>query len=256
MYTRVKTAAEIKSMRESGRMLATVLDVLKKQVKDGITAKELADLAGREIKSLGGASAFLGYQGFPDHICISVNDEVVHGIPRAETVIHDGDIVSLDYGVTYNGMITDSAISVICGSNTPGFVPRKQVQNLVRYTEESLHAGLAQIKDGCYAGDIGFAVERVLNTHKYGIVRDLVGHGVGHAVHEDPNIPNYGRRGTGAKLVAGMTIAVEPMATLGGEAVKVDSDDWTIRTKDGSLAAHFEHTVLITEDGCEILTQL
>lgn len=252
MYTRVKTSAEIEAMRESGRMLATVLDVLSKQVKPGISAKELSDMAGREVKALGGVSAFLGYQGFPEHICISVNDEVVHGIPRVETIIKDGDIVSLDYGVTYKGMITDSAISVICN---PKSAPKK-VQDLVRYTEESLHAGLGAIKDGCYAGDIGHAVERVLNTHKYGIVRDLVGHGVGHAVHEDPNIPNSGRKGTGAKLVAGMTIAVEPMATLGTEAITIDADGWTIRTQDKSLAAHFEHTVLITDTGCEILTTL
>ncbi len=251
MYTRIKTAEEIINMRESGRMLATVLDVLKKEVQAGVTAKALSDMAGREVKALGGKSAFLGYQDFPEHICISVNDEVVHGIPRAETVIADGDIVSLDYGVNYKGMITDSAISVISGKNAP-----QKIVNLVRYTEESLHAGLNTIKDGCYAGDIGNAVERVLNTHKYGIVRDLVGHGVGHEVHEDPNIPNYGRKGTGAQLVAGMTIAVEPMATLGGDDVFIDSDGWTIRTKDGSLAAHFEHTVLITETGCEILTQL
>lgn len=250
MYTRVKTDAEITSMRESGRMLATVLDVVKKQVTAGITAKELSDMAGREVKALGGKSAFLGYQGFPDHICISVNDEIVHGIPRQETVIANGDIVSLDYGVNYKGMITDSAVSVICGEAP------KRVRNLVAHTEQALHAGLSAIKGGCYAGDIGFAVEKVLNTHKYGIIRDLVGHGVGHEVHEDPNIPNYGRKGTGAQLVAGMTIAVEPMATLGGEAIAIDNDGWTIRTADGSLAAHFEHTVLITRDGCEILTQL
>lgn len=256
MYTRVKTAAEIENMRTSGRMLATVLDVLKKQVSQGISTKELSDLAGKEVKSLGGKSAFLGYQGFPEHICISVNDEIVHGIPNQDVIIKDGDIVSLDYGVNYNGMITDSAISVICGTNNPAFVPRNQIKQLVSHTEESLHAGLAVIKNGCTIGDIGFAVEKVLNSHKYGIVRDLVGHGVGHAVHEDPNIPNYGKKGTGAKLVAGMTVAIEPMATLGQEAIKVDDDGWTIRTKDGSLAAHFEHTVLITDTGCEILTQL
>lgn len=251
MYTRVKTDAEIVNMRKSGRMLATVLDVVKKQVAAGISTKELSDIAGREVRALGGKSAFLGYQGFPEHICISVNDQIVHGIPYADTIVGDGDIVSLDYGVDYQGMITDSAISVICGATAP-----KRVADLVRYTEESLHAGLNVIKDGCFAGDIGFAVEQVLNKHKYGIIRELVGHGVGHHVHEDPNIPNYGRKGTGAKLVAGMTIAVEPMATLGGEAISIDGDGWTIRTQDGSLAAHFEHTVLITDAGCEIITQL
>ncbi len=251
MYTRVKTASEITNMRESGRILATVLQALRDEVKEGVTTKELSDMAMKHVKKLGGEPAFYGYQGFPEAICISVNDEIVHGIPRTETVIKNGDIVSLDFGVNYKGMITDSAISVICGGVAP-----KPVADLVKYTEQSLMEGLAVIKDGCFAGDIGFAVEKVLNKHGYGIIRDMVGHGVGHAVHEDPNIPNYGRKGSGAKLVAGMTIAVEPMATLGGERISVDSDEWTIRTADGSLAAHFEHTVLITEDGYEILTQL
>jgi methionyl aminopeptidase len=145
-------------------------------------------------------------------------------------------------------MITDSAISVICGTGTA------QVQNLLKYTEQSLGEGLAAVRDGCYVGDIGFAVQRVLEKHGYGIVRELVGHGVGHAVHEDPNIPNYGRKNTGPQLFKGMTVAIEPMATLGRDAVKVDGDGWTVRTADGSLAAHFEHTILVTEDGCEILT--
>lgn len=251
MYTRVKTPAEIEAMRESGRILATVLQSLKGQLTAGMSAKELSDIAGRELKGLGGIPAFLGYQGFPEPICISVNDEVVHGIPKAQSIFKDGDLIGLDFGVSYKGMITDSAITVICGGKAD-----QKAKDLVRYTEESLLAGLSVIKDGCRAGDIGFEVEKVLNKHGFGIVRDLVGHGVGHQVHEDPNIPNYGRKNTGAELVAGMTIAVEPMATIGHEAVVVDSDQWTIRTKDGSLAAHFEHTVLITEDGCEILTQV
>ncbi len=179
-----------------------------------------------------------------------MNDEVVHGIPRPQTIVQDGDIVSLDFGVTYKGMITDSAISLICGEGN------QQLHDLVKYTEQSLHEGLAVIKDGCHTGDIGNAVERVLNAHKYGIVRDLVGHGVGHEVHEDPNIPNYGRKNTGAKLLAGMTVAIEPMATLGREAVTIGDDEWTVRTVDGSLSAHFGHTILVTREGCEILTQL
>lgn len=250
MYTRVKTDAEIKNMRESGRMLATVLDRLRSEVVGGISTGELDQIAAKELKALGGKPAFLGYQGFPKTICISVNDAVVHGIPRHDEIVQDGDVIGLDFGVNYRGMITDSAITVICGQGG------QEVHDLVRYTEQALHAGLNVIKSGCYAGDIGFAVEQVLNKYNYGIVRDMVGHGVGHAVHEDPNIPNYGRKGTGAQLVAGMTIAVEPMATLGTEAIKIDPDRWTIRTEDGSLAAHFEHTVLITQDGCEILTTI
>lgn len=248
MYTRVKTDQEIENMRIGGKMLATVLERLRPEVVPGISAKDLADLARKELKKLGGEPAFFGYQGFPDVICISVNDEVVHGIPKKSTVLKDGDIVSLDFGVRYKGMIVDAAISVVCGEST------EEKDTLLKLTEDSLHAGLAVIKNGCKVGDIGFAVQKVLDKKNYGIVRDLVGHGVGHAVHEDPNIPNTGRKGSGDTLVAGMTIAVEPMATLGKEGVYTDVDGWTIKTKDGSLAAHFEHTVLITDNGFEILT--
>lgn len=248
MYTRVKTAAEIEAMRTGGRMLATVLNLLKKKVAPGISTGELDEIAARELKALGGEAAFLGYDGYPKSICISVNDEVVHGIPSKDKILQNGDIVSLDFGVRYKGMITDSAITVACGQTAP------EVSDLLKYTEESLKEGLAIIKDGCRVGDISYAIQKLLDKKGYGIVRDLVGHGVGHAVHEDPNIPNYGRANTGPELKAGMTIAVEPMATLGGEGIKVDADRWTVRTRDGSLAAHFEHTVLVTKDGFEILT--
>jgi len=241
-------------MRESGRMLATVLQKLKGEVVDGITTKELASSAARELKSLGGEAPFLGYPGgpnsFPDVICISVNEQVVHGIPN-ERVVKNGDIVSLDFGVTYRGMVTDSAISVICGK------PREQRHvELVRYTEQSMMAGIEALHNGVKTGDIGAAVESVLAPRRYGIVRDLVGHGVGHEMHEDPNVPNYGRAGTGVPLYTGMTIAIEPMATLGSERVYVDRDGWTIVTYDGSWAAHFEHSVAITDDGYEILSTL
>jgi methionyl aminopeptidase len=249
MQTRVKTANEIIAMRESGRMLATVLQVLKSQVTGGVSTKQLADIAVRELKALGGQPSFLGYQGFPDVVCISVNDEVVHGIPRADKIIQSGDIVSLDFGVTYKGMITDGAISVIADK------PLSQKHSdLLKNTERSMHAGINTLHHNVRVGDIGAAVEAVLRGGKYGIVRDLVGHGVGHELHEDPNIPNYGRPNTGPWLEAGLTIAIEPMATLGTDRVFAAKDGWTILTKDNSWAAHFEHTVLITEDGAEILT--
>jgi methionyl aminopeptidase len=250
MYTRVKTPSEIEAMRESGKMLATVLTVLVPRVEPGITTKALADVAAKELKALGGEAPFLGYgqPGFPDVICISVNDEVVHGIP-SQRVIKDGDIVSLDFGAKYRGMITDSAVSVIAGQ------PREpRHAELLEYTEKAMMAGINTLRDGIRTGDIGAAIEIVLNRKRYGIVRDLVGHGVGHMVHEDPNIPNSGRPGSGPELYAGMTIAIEPMATLGGEAVYLADDDWTILTRDGSWSAHFEHTLLITEDGADILT--
>lgn len=248
MYTRVKTTEEIAAMRESGRMLAAVHVALRKKLTPGMTTKDLADIARKELKALGGQPTFLGMYGFPDVLCVSVNDEVVHGIP-GKRVIKDGDIVSMDFGVTYHGMITDSAISVVAGKSK-----NQDVHNLVATTEASLHAGIDMLKAGVKVGDLAATIQKVLDEASLGIVRDLVGHGVGHELHEEPNIPNFGRAGTGQELQAGMTIAIEPMATLGTHRVYVDADEWTVRTADGSLAAHFEHTVLITADGAEILT--
>jgi methionyl aminopeptidase len=250
MQTKVKTKAEIESMRESGRMLATVLQTLKKQLTVGMTTKDVAAIAESELKLLGGQPSFKGYQGFPDVICISVNAEVVHGIPSTDKIIQAGDIVGLDFGVTYRGMVTDGAISVIAG----GKALKPAHQNLLIETERAMLAGVATLQDGVRTGDIGAAVQAVLDKGRYGIVRDLVGHGVGHELHEDPNIPNYGRANTGPWLKAGMTIAIEPMATLGTDRVYVADDGWTILTQDGSWSAHFENTVLITENGAEILT--
>jgi methionyl aminopeptidase len=250
MYTQIKTASEIIAMRESGKMLATVLQLLSRKVSAGMTTQNLADIAKQEVKALGGQPSFLGYQGFPDVLCVSVNEEVVHGIPRVDKVINNGDIVSMDFGVTYKGMITDSAISVIVGDGSA------QLQKLLAVTEAAMYAGIAVLEDGVKTGTIGHTVEDALDKAGFGIVRDLVGHGVGHELHEDPNIPNYGRANTGPALKAGMTIAIEPMATLGTGKVYVADDDWTIFTRDHSRAAHFEHTILITESGSEILTTL
>lgn len=251
MTTKVKTPAEIKAMRESGRILATVLQYLRPKVKPGISTAELARFAKAEIKRQGGKPAFLGYEGFPNVICISVNDEIVHGIPKEDRIIQDGDIVSLDMGVSYKSMITDSAITVIAGR-----AKQKRHLELLKNTEEALYEGLAVVHDQVRTGDIGEAIEKFLNKFGYGIVRDLVGHGVGHQIHEDPNIPNYGRANTGPWLEAGMTIAIEPMVTLGTDHVHIADDKWTVKTADGSWAAHFEHTILITKNGYEILTKV
>lgn len=251
MYTRIKTEAEIENIRISGSILAATHRLLRTKVEPGISTKELADITAKEIKSLGGEPAFLGYGAptpFPDVICISVNEEVVHGIPKKTKILKDGDIVSLDLGVTYGGMITDASITVGVGK-----VADKNLE-LMAHTKKSLDAAIAAVKHGCQVGDISAAVQKYLERYGYGIVRDLVGHGVGHEVHEDPNIPNYGRKGTGPKLVAGMTIAVEPMATLGNYGVHIAEDGWTIVTNDGSYSAQFEHTLLITNSGCEVLT--
>lgn len=248
MFTQVKTATEIEGMRESGRMLATVLDVLGAMVAPGVSERELADRAAAELKKLGGHPTFKGYHGFPDVICISTNDKVVHGIP-SDYVLRDGDIVSLDFGVTYRGMVTDSARTFLVGD------VGQNVRQLVAETKKSLDAGIATLHDGVTTGDIGAAVQRVLDAHKYGIVRDLVGHGVGHELHEEPDIANYGTAGHGPTLRADMTIAIEPMANLGVANVVMDPDGWTIRTRDGQPSAHFEHTVLICDDGAEVLTK-
>ena len=249
--TSVKTETEINLMRESGRMLASVLAILKNSVVVGMTTKDLAELAKQELKALGGQPTFLGYQGFPDVLCVSLNNEVVHGIPSVRRVIKAGDIVSLDFGVTYRGMITDSAISVIAGGKGT-----KKTEQLLSVTERSLMTGISVLHDGVAVGDIAASIQNILDRYGYGVVRDLVGHGVGHSLHEAPNIPNYGHPGTGPHLKAGMTIAIEPMATMGNYGVRVAEDGWTVLTDDNSLSAHFEHTVLITKDGAEILTSL
>ncbi len=249
MLTRVKTAEEVQAMREGGKMLAVVLQTLKKQLRVGMTTKDLALLAASELKKLGGEPAFLGYHGFTDVLCVSVNEEVVHGIPGPR-VINDGDIVSMDFGVRYKGLITDGAISTIAGQAHP-----KNVR-LVQATEAAMHAGINEVRDGVQTGDIGHAVEAVLNREKYGVVQDLVGHGVGHELHEEPDVPNYGRAHRGFYLKSGMTVAIEPMATLGTHQVYIEPDGWTVKTADGSWAAHFEHTVLVTDSGYEILTAL
>jgi len=251
MYTKVKTPAEITAMRHSGKLLATVLSTLSEALQPGMSTKDLSEIAKRELRGTGGQPSFLGQYGFTDVICTSLNDEVVHGIPSKHKIIQEGDIVSMDFGVTYDGMITDSAISVIAGKPTSA-----KAQKLVDDTKKSLMAGISVLRNNVHVGDIAAAVQAVLDAGGYGIVRDLVGHGVGHDLHEDPNIPNYGKKGTGPVLQSGMTIAIEPMATLGTHKIFLDHDGWTIKTDDSSLSAHFEHTILITETGHEILTTL
>ena len=249
MQTKIKTTEEIDAMRKSGQMLAEVLEDLKKHLKPGIDTKQLAELASKKLKTLGGEPAFLGYHGFPDVLCVSINDEVVHGIPSVQRIINEGDIVGLDFGVKYKGMITDSAISLIAGQ------PSGQISSkLVKTTERALQSGIDQVKDGAKIGDIAAAIQRVIESQGFGVVRDLVGHGVGHELHEEPNIPNFGHPGTGQILKAGMTFAIEPMTTVGSYEVYTAKDGWTVRTRDHSLSAHFEHTVLVAKTGAEILT--
>lgn len=251
MQARLKTTAEIDAMREGGKILATIYEGLKKQVVIGMSEIEADAWVAHEIKALGAIATYKTPEvNFPNVICISTNDEIVHGIPT-DYRFEMGDIASFDLVITYKGMKTDSAFSMIVGENPSG-----AKKHLINLTQRSLYAGIDAIKGATYTGDIGAAVEKVLREGKLGIIRELVGHGVGHEMHQEPEVPNWGKKGTGVLLVPGDTIAIEPMATLGGERIKTDSDTWTIRTRDGSLAAHFEHTVLVTEDGVEILTQL
>jgi methionyl aminopeptidase len=246
-----KTAAEIQSMREGGKILAAILDGLKKHVVVGMSGLEVDVWVEKEIKAKGAIVTYKTSEvNFPNAICISINDEIVHGIPTGYR-FEKGDVVSFDLVITYEGMKTDSTFTMVVGEEPIG-----AKKHLLNYTERSLYAGIDTIKGPVRIGDIGAAIEKVLNEGKLGIIRDLVGHGIGHKMQQAPEVPNYGRKGTGVLLVPGDTIAIEPMATLGGEAIKTDTDGWTIVTRDGSLAAHFEHTVLITEDGAEILTKL
>jgi methionyl aminopeptidase len=228
-------------------MLAAVLNYLAASLRPGMTTADLDLMAARELKKLGGEPAFLNYQGFPGVICVSVNDELVHGIPGAKP-IKEGDIVGLDFGVKHEGLITDGAVTVGVGGVSA------EAGRLLYATLEALEAGVAQVRAGARVGQVSKAIEDRLRQDNLGVVEDLMGHGVGHHLHEEPGIPNY-YTGDGPTLEAGMTLAIEPMATLGSKAVVLDPDGWTIRSADGSLAAQFEHTVLVTEGGAEILTR-
>ena len=249
MHNKIKTPQEIENIRRSGHMLATVLEYIGTCIKPGITTKELDQLAIAKLKEIGGVPAFLGYQGFPNTICISVNDAVVHGIPN-DIPFKDGDIIGFDLGVLHKGMITDAARSVVVGESD------SKKDALLQATQRSLDAAISKVKNGCRVGDLSAAAQKPLDEGGYGNVRDLVGHGVGHHVHEGPEIPHQGIAGTGPILKKGMTICIEPMSTMGTYQVVIDPDGWTIRTRDGSLSAHFEETILVTEDGAEILTRL
>jgi methionyl aminopeptidase len=247
----VKTEAEIQAMREGGKILAGIFADLKKRVKPGVSELELDAWVDAEIKKRGASATYKTDEvNFPAAICISTNEQVVHSIPT-DYILQEGDVVSFDLVITYKGMKTDSAFTMVVGDKASSVQ-----KHLISATERSLYAGIDAIKGPTRVGDIGEAIEKVLNNAKLGIVRELVGHGVGHEMHQPPDIPNYGRRGKGVLLSPGDTVAIEPMATLGGERVISGDDGWTISTRDGSLAAHFEHTILITEDGAEILTQL
>ncbi len=250
-FGKTKTEAEIQAMRDGGKLLAQIFDGLRKQVKPGVTELELDAWVSAEIKALGAEATYKTPEvNFPGAICISLNDCITHSIPT-EYVLKKGDLVGFDLVITYKGMKTDSAFTMLVGEEPTG-----EIKKLLDMTERSLYAGIDAIKGPVRVGDISAAVEGVLVGAGLGIVRDLVGHGIGHSMHQAPDIPNYGQAGSGFLLEPGDTIAIEPMATLGGDDIVMEADDWGISTLDGSLSAQFEHTVLILPDGVEVLTQL
>ena len=244
----IKTPDDLVHMRASGRMAAEVLDAVAKKVGPGVTTSELDSFAAELIGTLGGVSAFFGYRGYPGHICVSVNEEVVHGIPGPRR-IQIGDIVSLDVGVVYEGFVGDTATTVMAGVNDP------EVIRLVNTGQKALEAGIAKAVAGARLSDVSHAIETVANEAGYSIVRDYVGHGVGRNMHEDPQIPNFGPSGRGPKLKPGMTLAIEPMINMGVFEVDVMADGWTVLTRDRLPSVHFEHSVAVREEGpAEILT--
>jgi methionyl aminopeptidase len=244
-----KSQGELEAMREGGRITAACLRMLSGSVRPGVTTRELDSLAEEFIHDHGGRPEFKGYQGFPASICASPNAMIVHGIPGPYR-LKEGDLISLDVGVRYEGFVTDSAITVAVGE-----VPLETTR-LLETTRRALEAATEQARPGNHLGDIGHAIQSLAESRGYGVVRDLVSHGVGRKMHEDPQIPNYGRPGTGPRLLSGMTFAIEPMITLGSYEIRLSEwDGWSIYTADGSLAAHFEHTIAVTDEGPWVLTQ-
>ena len=243
----IKSPQELDSMRRAGGIVGNVLDLLMAAVEPGMTTLDLDKIANKEILRQGATPAFKGYKGFPASICASVNEEIVHGIP-SKRVLLEGDIVKVDVGATIEGFIGDDAVSIAVGDVEPETI------ELMNHTRTSLEEGIKAAQPGARVGDIGAAVQAYGESRGYGVVREFVGHGIGRFLHEDPQVPNYGKAGMGTLLRVGMCIAIEPMFNMGDWHTKILDDEWTVITADGKLASHFEHTIAITEDGPEILT--
>ncbi|MFH1823476.1 MAG: type I methionyl aminopeptidase, partial [archaeon] len=250
----IKTSEEIKLIKESCRRLATVMNKVKEKIKPGVSTFELDKYTEKLIKDMGDTPAFLNYKpdsvscAYPASLCVSVNEEVVHGIPKKNRILKEGDIIAIDCGLKHKGFYSDMAMTVGVGEIS------NASKKLIEVTEKALYVGIEAAREGNTVGDISYAIESFVKKHKYGIVEVLAGHGVGKAIHEDPYIPNFGKAGTGEKLKKGMTIAIEPMLNNGTKDVFVDKDDWTFVTADRKKSAHFEHTILITDGDPEILT--
>jgi methionyl aminopeptidase len=243
----LRSAAEIEKLARVNALVARVLKELAETVRPGVTTRQLDELAEQRLREAGAEPAFKGYHGYPATICASVNEQVVHGIPNDRPLV-EGDIISIDMGAKLEGFFGDSAVTVPVGRVAP------EAERLLRVTKTALDRGVAAVKAGARVSDIGAAVQSYVEAHGFSVVREFVGHGIGTALHEEPQIPNYGTAGRGPRLQEGMALAIEPMVNAGKPAVKVLQDGWTAVTKDKGLSAHFEHTVVVTEDGCRVLT--
>ena len=249
MAIMIKTPQEIEKMRVSGIALRKVHNAIAPHVVAGASTMDLEDIASRKIAELGAIAAFKGYHGFPAALCTSINEEVVHGMPSVKRILKDGDILSIDCGVIIDGFYSDAAVTYAIGTVSP------KTRKLLDVTQASLERAIQQCQVGGRLGDISSAVQQICEAEGLGVVREFVGHGIGRAMHEDPQVPNFGDRGKGPRLKAGMVLAIEPMINAGGPAVRVLKDGWTAVTVDGSYSAHFEHTVAITKDGPQVLTR-
>jgi methionyl aminopeptidase len=245
----IKSDQEVATMRQAGRIVATVMEVLKLQVRPGMKTEELDVIAAGELERLGARPSFKGYRGFPANLCVSVNDEIVHGIP-GKRVLHEGDIVSLDFGAIFMGFQGDAAVTVGVGSVSP------EAERLIETTGDALKTGIAAAYAGARLGDISAAIQHYAESRGYSVVREYTGHGIGREMHEEPQIPNFGLPGRGPVLKKGMTLALEPMVNIGDWRTRLGDNHWTVFTSDGSLSAHFEHTIAVTDAEPEVLTAL
>ncbi len=246
----LKNAIQIKEMKEAGRITGEALLVARESIREGISTYELDLIIRNYIEKCGAKPSFLGYGGFPGSACISINDEVIHGIPSKKKILREGDIVKVDVGAYYKGFHGDAARTIPVGKVT------EDAEKLIRVTRDSFFAGIEKLQVGNRLGDVGHAIDALVVANGFSTVKRYIGHGVGHELHESPDVPNYGTEGRGTRLCAGMTLAIEPMVNIGGEGVREMPDGWTVKTADGTLSAHYENTVALTSDGVIVMTQL
>lgn len=251
MIIETKSDTEIKTIKQAARIVSEIISLTKKFIKSGVSTIEIEKFVEETIKKFGCEPAFKGYRGYPACCCVSINDELVHGIPKKDKIIRDGQIVSIDVGIKYEGFYADAATTVAVGIKKNS---QKEIHQLLDVTYNSIFEVLPYIKERCRTGDIGYHIQKYVESHGYNVIREYVGHTIGRQLHEKPDIPNFGQKGEGVELVANMIICIEPMVSVGGWQTIVDTDGWTVKMKDGSLCAHFEHMVLVGKEKSEIIT--